>query len=104
MTMTMKTKKKHHVQQLPVTMLILHAKSMFDTCLDTTIFCDNLPILIHRRCACACEVKLVSNLAVIIQETEGQPINLLRDADYFYERAIFDGQELISTIQREGRS
>ena len=51
----------------------------------------------------ACEVKLVSNLAVIIQETEGQPTNLLRDADYFYERAIFDGQELISTIQREGR-
>ena len=51
----------------------------------------------------ACEVKLVSNLAVIIQETEGHPTNLLRDADYFYERAIIDGQELISTIQREGR-
>ena len=48
----------------------------------------------------ACEVKLVSNLAVIIQETEGQPTNLC-DADH--ERAIIDGQELISTIQREGR-
>jgi hypothetical protein len=44
----------------------------------------------------------VSNLAVIIKETEGQPTNLC-DADYFYERAIIDGQELISTIQREGR-
>jgi hypothetical protein len=61
------------------------ACEIHDTCLDTIIIeddlCGNLPIPIPRRCAC--EVELVSNLAVFIQE----PPTGLCDAD-FYEKPI----------------
>mmetsp|Transcript_38241 Transcript_38241/g.43101 ORF Transcript_38241/g.43101 Transcript_38241/m.43101 type:complete len:270 (+) Transcript_38241:83-892(+) len=64
------------------------ACEMHDICLDTIIIedalCGSLPIPIPRRCAC--EVELVFNLAVTIQNSDGKPTGLC-DAD-FYERQI----------------
>ena len=64
------------------------ACEIHDTCLDTIIIeddlCGSLPIPIPRRCAC--EVELVFNLAVTIQQSGGEPTGLC-DAN-FYEQTI----------------